>query len=178
MQPTDNPASLRAALKRLFGARRGLPPNDAGADAPSSARLGRWGEEQAAWFLEARGFRILGRRVRFGRDELDLVARLGEGRRAQIVFVEVKTRRSPEFGGPLAALNRRKRHALCRAAARYLRRLPPPPPPFRFDAVEVIGTPDTPGAPALRHFENAFPMEARYVTPWLAGRTRLPHRHA
>lgn len=176
MTPPDSLGRLRGALLRLLPARR-RPPPDSAASSPT-ARLGRWGEDQAARFLEAKGFRILGRRVRFGRDELDLVARCGEGRRAQLVFIEVKTRRSPDYGGPLAALDRRKRHALCRAAAHYMRRLPPPPPPFRFDAVEVLGTPDAPAAPTLRHLENAFPMEARYVTPWLAGRARPPLRHA
>lgn len=135
------------------------------------AQLGLWGERVAADFLKAKRYRIVGCRVRVGRDELDLIAVPLEDRVPQLVFVEVKTRRSPDFGGPIAALNRRKRHALCRAAARYLRRLPPPGSPFRFDAVEVIGAPKC-GTPVIRHTENAFPMEARYVTPWLSGRHR------
>ena len=81
---------------------------------------GLWGEEQAAKFLEGRGYRILGRRVRVGRrDEIDLVARAGE----TLVFVEVKTRRGEDFGRPAEAVDRDKRRALSRAAIRYLRRL-------------------------------------------------------
>jgi putative endonuclease len=138
--------------------------------ADSRASLGLWGEQVAADFLKAHGFRIVGRRVRVGRhDELDLIAVPSGGRVPQLVFVEVKTRRSPDFGGPIAAVNRRKRHALCRAAAHYLRRLPSPGSPFRFDVVEVIGLSDG-RPPVIRHTENAFPMEARYVTPWLSGR--------
>ena len=34
----------------------------------------RFGERVAAWFLESRGARIVGRNVRIGHDEIDLVA--------------------------------------------------------------------------------------------------------
>jgi len=126
---------------------------------PLHLLTGLWGEAQAAAHLEQQGYRLLGRRVRLGvRDELDLIAR----DRESLVFVEVKTRGSEAFGRPRAAVDRRKRHALCRAAIRYLRRLRPPPPYFRFDVVEVIGRPFGP-PPLIRHIENAFPLERRYV---------------
>lgn len=146
------------------------PPAEPGDD---RAALGLWGEAKAAEWLEAHGYRIVGRRVRVGRDELDLIAVSSARRVPQLVFVEVKTRRSEDFGGPIAAINRRKRHALCRAAARYLRRLPAPAPAFRFDAFEVIGSPDE-GPPILRHTANAFPMELRFVIPWLGGPASRP----
>ncbi len=163
---------MRTILLRLL---RIGPQSATAADGDDSARLGLWGERLAARHLESRGYRIVGRRVRMERDELDLVAVTPDARRPQLVFVEVKTRRSPDFGGPMAALNRRKRHALCRAAARYLRRLPPPTAPFRFDAVEVIGDPGAQDPPLLRHTENVFPMESRYVESWLSA---PPFTHA
>lgn len=122
--------------------------------------LGLWGEQQAATFLEAKGYQILGRRVQVGRDELDLIATRQQGTLRQIVFVEVKTRAYEILGGGRSAVNRAKRHALCRGAAHYLRSKPPTP--FRFDIVEVIGEmEDT--RPQIRHYENAFPMELRYI---------------
>jgi putative endonuclease len=122
---------------------------------------GVWGEQQAEAFLEKKGYRILGRRVRVGRrDELDLVARDGE----ILVFVEVKTRRSEDFGRPLSFVRRAKRHALSRAAVRYLKRLHPPPKYFRFDVVEVIGSAGSPGVKA-RHIVNAFPLDRCYRPP-------------
>ena len=130
------------------------------ADGPKSHRAGAWGERLAADFLNKQGYRILGQNVRFGsRCELDLVARSPAP--DTLVFVEVKTRASDAFGGGRAAVDRRKRHAQCRAAARYLRRMPQTP--FRFDVVEVVGRRDDPSPPRVRHFTNAFPMERRYL---------------
>ncbi len=123
---------------------------------------GRWGEAEAAAWLRHQGYTILGARVRPNRrDELDLVAR----RKDTLVFVEVKTRRSEEFGRPAAAVNRRKRHSLCRAAAAYLRRAGHPALFYRFDVIEVIGRPGA--TPVIRQIEDAFRFEARYRFPLL-----------
>ena len=139
---------LAGILARWRPARQGRRETDAG----------RWGEQVAATWLARRGYDLVGRRVRPNRrDEIDLVARRGR----QWVFVEVKTRRSEAFGRPAAAVDARKRHALCRAAAHYLRRLPKAP--FRFDLIEVVGHRDSSVPPVIRHYENAFPMELRYL---------------
>jgi len=130
----------------------------AGAGAPDA---GRWGEGQAADCLVRKGYRILGRRVRVGaRDEIDLVARDGK----TLVFVEVKTRGVESFGRPLSAVDRAKRHALSRAAVRYLERLKNPRVCFRFDVVEVIGAVGA-ARPVVRHVPNAFALDRRYVLP-------------
>ena len=132
-----------------------------GSDEPATAAMGRWGEEQAAAWLRREGYRILGRRVRpGGRDEIDLVVRHGE----ILAFVEVKTRRSRGLLAPSAAIDRRKKRALGRAAARYLRRLSYPRLVYRFDVVEVIGTPDS-GEPAIRHIRDAFRFGPRVRFP-------------
>jgi putative endonuclease len=120
---------------------------------------GRWGEDVAAAFLERAGYRILGRRVRPDRrDELDIVARLGDS----LVFVEVKTRASEDFARPFAAVNAAKRQALNRAAVHYLRQLDFPKLYYRFDTIEVVGTEGAPD-PVVRHIENAFPFAKRYM---------------
>lgn len=128
---------------------------------PEHLRAGLWGEEQAERFLRQRGWPILGRRVRLGRDELDLVARDGE----TLVFVEVKTRRTEDFGRPFDAVKRSKRHSLSRAAMHYLKKLPTRPSFFRFDVLEVVGTPEA-GAPRIRHIEKAFSLDPRYRIFW------------
>ena len=131
---------------------------------PASHRAGAWGERLAADFLENKGYRILGRNVRFGsRCELDLVARSPAPE--ALVFVEVKTRRSEDFGRPMSAVDRGKRRALGRAAVRYLRRAKAKPAHIRFDVVEVVGTPDGP-PPAVRHVESAFSLGPGYRLPW------------
>ncbi|NLG33851.1 MAG: YraN family protein [Lentisphaerae bacterium] len=126
-------------------------------------RTGDWGETLAARHLQHKGYRILGRNVRFGsRCELDLVARSPAPE--VLVFVEVKTRRNEAFGRPASAVDRNKRRVLGRAARRYLRRLKVQPARIRFDVVEVIGSPDHPD-PEIRHIENAFSPGPGYRLP-------------
>ena len=122
---------------------------------------GRRGEKAAERFLKKEGYKILGRRVRVGpRDELDLVVRRDE----VLVFVEVKTRDSEEYGSPMSAVGRTKQKALSRAAVGYLQKLKEKPPFVRFDVVEVIGAPD--GDPEIRHYENAVNIDDRYRLRW------------
>ena len=96
------------------------------------------GEAEAARYLRRRGWRIVARNWRAGRDELDIVARDGEN----LVFVEVKTRRVPEkmldaAGLGLRAVDARKRKALLRACRAYLAELRHRPRHFRFDVIEI-----------------------------------------
>jgi putative endonuclease len=131
-------------------------------DEPAHLVAGRWGEAQARLYLERQGYTCLGARVRVGRrDEIDLVMRQGE----TLIFVEVKTRQREEYGRPIAAVNRSKRAALSRAAIRYLKALRFPRRLFRFDVVEVIGTPELKTPRELRHIENAFQLDPRYRIP-------------
>ncbi|MDQ6959621.1 MAG: YraN family protein [Mariprofundaceae bacterium] len=57
-----------------------------------STKQGRRGEDRAARYLQHRGFTVLGRNIRLGRGELDIVAKRGD----LIVFVEVKAHQSRE----------------------------------------------------------------------------------
>jgi len=130
-------------------------------DRPRSAVVGEWGEEHSARFLSDGGYRILARNVRPDRrDEIDIVARYEN----TLVFVEVKTRADESFGSPITAVDRSKRHALNRAAAAYLKKAGYPDLFYRFDVIEVVGTPEG-GEPLIRHIENAFPFERRYRFP-------------
>ncbi len=129
---------------------------------PEHLRAGRWGEQRAARMLKKKGYRILGERVRVGlKDELDLVAR----HRNVLVFVEVKTRGSEDFGRPLSTVDRSKRRVMSRAALRYMRKLRPRPEFFRFDVVEVVGREEE-GDPVIRHIENAFTLARGLRVPW------------
>lgn len=163
-------ARLAARVRGLARPPEGRAPADGGGGSrgpTAAARQGLWGEREAEkWLVREAGMKCLGRRVRVGRDEIDLVMeeRLRGGR--EIVFVEVKTRGSELFGGGLAAMDRRKRHALCRAVARYMRTRPPTP--FRIDLVEVYGRADSGDAPRIEHQRAAVPMELRLCAPALA----------
>jgi putative endonuclease len=100
--------------------------------------LGDWGEAEAARHLESRGFMIVGRQVRTGLGEIDLVALDGE----TLVFVEVKAlERIPEDGvDPAENVHRRKQRRLGLAARAYLSGLDREPY-CRFDVVTLVREP-------------------------------------
>ena len=100
---------------------------------------GRRGERLAAWYLFFHGYRILERNWRFGRYEIDIVAR--ERRTGALVFAEVKTRSSTDFGLPRDAVDRRKQLFLTRAAQGYLKATRDPDAHTRFDVIEVYTRP-------------------------------------
>ncbi|HMO51055.1 MAG TPA: YraN family protein [Kiritimatiellia bacterium] len=136
-------------LARLLGIYRRLGKNAL----PAHLATGQWGEREAERFLNSRNYKTLGRRVAIGRhDEVDLITRSPDD---VLVFVEVKTRGDERFGRPVAAVDRRKQRVLSRAARAYLKKLRPRPDYFRFDVVEVVGSPEG-GLRDIRHIENAF----------------------
>lgn len=144
------------ARLRSFFMREGAPAT------PDRSATGRWGEEVAERHLTGKKYTVLGRRVRIRRDELDLVVRSPEG---VLVFVEVKTRASEVYGRPFFAIDRRKKRALSRAAWNYLVKVRPRPEYFRFDVVEVVGSPGG-GQPVVRHIEQAFSLMGRKRWRW------------
>ena len=82
----------------------------------ASLRLGRAAERAAAAYLESRGWRVLGRNVRVGRGELDLIVRRGP----VLAFVEVKARRTRSCGTPEDAVSAAKRRRVARLAELWL----------------------------------------------------------
>lgn len=81
---------------------------------PRSKDLGDAAEAIVARRLAAVGWQILGRQVRVGRDELDLVA-LDPGPPPALVVVEVRWRARRDFGLPEETVDRRKRARIRRA---------------------------------------------------------------
>ncbi|MCX6304186.1 MAG: YraN family protein [Bacteroidetes bacterium] len=110
--------------------------------------LGRAGEAIALAHLEGKGYRILERNWRFGREEIDIIARDGNF----IVIVEVKTRSSNVFAEPEASVTRAKQRILVRAANAYVnyRRLQGE---VRFDIVTVLIRPE---GETINHIADAF----------------------
>lgn len=128
---------------------------------PAHLVTGEWGERKAARFLKKQGFKILGRNIRFGKtEEIDIVMRDAK----TLVFVEVKTRAANSLVRPVAAVTHSKRKSLRRAANSYLSRLKNVDRKtlsYRFDVVEVVGTPSQKGQPEIRHIKRAFAIHAR-----------------
>ena len=111
--------------------------------------LGFWGEQAAADYLTAKGYRILRRNWRCGRRDIDIVAT----DLATLVIVEVKTRRSGSITSPESAVDSRKIKSLAIAADTFIKQQQIDMP-VRFDIVTVSGTPDT--ECRITHIEDAF----------------------
>lgn len=102
---------------------------------PSSKSIGDAAEDEALAYLQARGLRLLARNYRTpgrGGGEIDLVMRAPDG---TLVFVEVCSRASGQFGGGAASVGRVKQQRIIRAAQHYLLRWRSLPP-CRFDVIE------------------------------------------
>lgn len=100
--------------------------------------VGRLGEESACTYLRNNGYEIVGRNVRVGNSEFDIIC--NEGR--SLVFVEVKTRvqapgQSGGYGRPIRAVDRRKSEMLVRGMLDYIHENQIRYRPVRIDVIEV-----------------------------------------
>lgn len=113
-------------------------------------QLGRRGEDIAHRFLQRAGIVVVARNYRMnsGAGEIDLIG----WERDTLVFVEVKSRQTDEFGAPDRAIGQQKQNSLIRAAREYARHAEVPWNHVRFDAVTVVFS--TP--PCVSHFKNIF----------------------
>lgn len=114
---------------------------------------GRKGEDAAAAYLERVGMSIEARNWRCSAGEIDIIAR-EEG---ELVFVEVKTRRSERAGTAEEAVSAAKQKRLVRLAEAYIRSIDAPIGfAARFDvvAIRVIA----PDRALLRHHRAAFQL--------------------
>ena len=103
-----------------------------------SQRDGARGENRALELLQRAGLQLLARNLRCRAGEIDLVMRDGE----QLVFVEVRRRRTERYGGAAASIGAAKQRRLLRAAAWFLGPLAQAhwagrTPPCRFDVVAL-----------------------------------------
>ena len=95
--------------------------------------LGALGEKRAAEFLKRKGYRILETNFRCREGELDIISRDKDC----LVFVEVRTRSSTDFGTPEESVTRAKREKLVSVALAYLQTHRNLPESWRFDVVAV-----------------------------------------
>ena len=101
---------------------------------------GKLGEDFAVSYLKRQNFRILVRNFRIRGGEIDIVAidpSTGLGPPA-LVFVEVKTRTSNEFGTPLEAIGYYKMRSLIKTAHFFKAKHHNLPELMRIDGVAVL----------------------------------------
>lgn len=118
----------------------------------TSKLSGAWGEALAAEYLRKKRYKILavGYHCRFG--EIDLIAQ----NRKNLVFVEVKLRKSSTFASAMEYVDRRKQDRIRITASMYLSQNPTTLQP-RFDVIEIYAPRGTDTqSPEICHLEDAF----------------------
>ncbi len=136
---------------------------------------GKMGEELAVGYLKKLGYLIIDRNFRLRNGEIDIVAidlsthsvtsgqapstssgQAGSGQVKKkekcLVFIEVKTRSSGEFGSPLESITWWKMKALVRAAQVYKISHRGLPELMRIDAISVLLS--DMGDPEIEHIKN------------------------
>ncbi len=115
----------------------------------NNRKKGNQGEKEAAEFLSSKGYQIVKTNFHFGKHgEIDIICKRGD----VLVFVEVKSRKSFEYGDPLLSITRSKQKSWQRAAEGYLYVNKIQNVECRFDVITV----DLSKTPhAIEHLENA-----------------------
>ncbi|MEI7812885.1 MAG: YraN family protein [Ignavibacteria bacterium] len=117
----------------------------------SAAKAGHEGEDLACQFLIDKGLEILERNYHFHkRGEIDIVAREKE----TLVFVEVKFRKSMNYGSPEEAITKNKMSQVRKLAQAYLFDKGIYGAGCRFDVVAIQQKEGI--EPEIRYYPNAF----------------------
>lgn len=114
------------------------------------AALGKRGEDLAHRYLRSSGYMVIARNYRpaGGEVEADIVARQGD----YLVFVEVKSRASGDYGSPDRAIGSDKQKNIMRAARAYATRAGIDWSQVRFDTISILFT----DPPSITHLKDAF----------------------
>jgi len=115
-------------------------------------KTGNLGEDIATQFLEDKGYRIIYRNFRYSTfGEIDIIARQNE----YLVFIEVKTYKTEEFGEPVLLVNRKKQDKIRKLAQIFMLQKKISDIDCRFDVIGIkIGKNDT--GNTINHIDNAF----------------------
>ena len=112
-------------------------------------QLGSEGESIACAELERLGYRIIERNYRIRNGEIDIVA----DDAGTVVFVEVKTKSSGDYGDPVEEVTPQKQQQIIAMGEYYATYCCPPNTPCRFDVVTV----DLSGQPPkITLYQDAF----------------------
>ena len=114
--------------------------------------LGRRGEDEAARHLKSLGYRIVGRRERILRGDIDIVALDGR----TVVFVEVRSKSDTTHGHPAETVGPVKQRRIAELAAAYIRRHRLEDQSVRIDVVAVTFSAQPDGRLLVEHYQNAF----------------------
>ncbi|MDF1611140.1 MAG: YraN family protein [Stygiobacter sp.] len=109
---------------------------------------GKEGEEIASLFLKNLGYEIIEMNYQYGHGEIDIIAKDND----EIVFVEVKTRKSLQFGSPEFAFTKSKINQVKKIAFAYLTENNLENLTVRIDAIAILILKDC--DPVINHYKN------------------------
>lgn len=114
--------------------------------------LGKLGEDLATTYLQQKNYVILARNWRSGKAEIDIIAQIEKN----IIFIEVKTRKTLYFGFPEQAVNKHKQQLIANAAINYLNQINSENNKFKpqFDVIALVIQQKK--IIQLHHIEHAF----------------------
>lgn len=115
----------------------------------SNIDIGRKGEDAAVMYLIQRGFKLIGRNIRTEYGEIDIVAE----NNGNLVFVEVKARRSRKYGFPEEAINSIKQDHMINSALAYIQEKCEVDVNWRIDVIAINLRPG--GKHEIEWFKNA-----------------------
>jgi len=120
-----------------------------------SRNLGNFGEDLAVGFLKDLGYGIIERNCRKKYGEIDILAK----DLSCLVFVEVRTRTTSRFGGPISSVGHLKQKRLVKTALSILQKKEFRGMPARFDVLGIELLREAP--PRFHLVKNAFEPDVR-----------------
>jgi len=119
--------------------------------------VGKLGEKVARKFLKKRGFRIRETGFRCPNGEIDIIAQ----QKDCLVFVEVRTKSSPDFGTPEESITQAKKKRLIASALTYTNTHQKLPSLWRIDVI-AIEFDDKGKTKRIELIENAIEQDPRF----------------
>ena len=118
--------------------------------------IGKFGEDIASKYLEAKGYKIKERNYRTFLGEIDIISEY----KGNIIFVEVKTRRSNKFGYPEEAINYNKQRKIIKNALCYLAKYNLWKNNYYFDVI-LVSISNHKDIKRIKHIRNAFYLDSK-----------------
>jgi putative endonuclease len=118
----------------------------------STKQSGDEGEEIAVEYIVEKGYEIIDRNYRYGKGEIDIIAKDPET--GETVFIEVKSKKNLEFGDPVYSVTKNKIKQIKRMAELYLYDKEIDEIDCRFDVITVLLRGKQ--KPIIEHYVNAF----------------------
>ncbi len=112
-----------------------------------NVQKGKQGEDIAKKYLISLGWKIIDCNWHYSKNaEIDIIAKDGE----TLVFVEVKTRLSLNYGHPFEAINNNKIHKIYTAVSAYLNKSTVKYKSYRLDGIAITGLKN----PTIEHIKS------------------------